>query len=100
MGALAAYIIASLIVVVIAWAIYVAVEFFYYGWYLASPLAQELGFRHNSPYIRCGNSTREVVTSESIVPGSLFDQAGLHDGDVIKELSVSQFYKLLHRNRG
>lgn len=77
--------------------IYVTAEMFYY---LGKPLEDDLGFRHGSPYLRCGDSIQEVFTIEAIVPGGIFDQAGIRDGDIVMGPSITGFYKLLHRNRG
>src|SRR5205807_8053739 len=73
---------------------------FYYQEHLGTSLERELGFRHGSPYVRCGGSARAVFTIEAITPGGRCDQAGFRDGDIIRGQSITGFYKLLHRSGG
>jgi hypothetical protein len=82
------------------WVVYIIVEAFYYQEHLGKLLERDLGFRHGSPYVRCSGSACEVLTLEAITPGRIFDQAGFREGDIVKGLSITGFFKLLHKNRG
>jgi hypothetical protein len=82
------------------WVAWVMFEAFYYQGAVGVSLNRELGFTHGSPYVRCGGEVREVFTIESVTPGGVFDRAGFRKGDIVRGLSFTEFYKLLHRNRG
>ena len=83
-----------------AWLAYIAFEMVYYGGQLGPGLAKDLGFSHGSPYVRCGSSYCEVFTIESVTSGGEFDRAGFRAGDIVCDLSITQFYMLLHQRRG
>lgn len=82
------------------WVGWVMLEVFYYQGVVGFALNRELGFAHGSPYVQCGGETTEVFTIESVTPGGVFDRAGFREGDIVRGLSFTEFYKLLHRSRG
>ena len=63
-------------------------------------LEVDLGFRHGSPYVRCGESEREVFTIEVVQPGGVLDRAGFQNSDIVVGMSITGLYRTLHRERG
>lgn len=84
----------------VVFGIYVTLEACYYQLWLGDRLRRELGFAHGSAYVRCGRTWEGVVTIASLAPGGVFAQAGFREGDILKGLSFSGLYKILHRCRG
>lgn len=80
--------------------VYVPTEAWYYQEHLGRDLERDLGFRHGSPYISCGDEHCEVFTIEALNPTGVLWRAGFRDGDIVKGHHISGFYRLLHRNRG
>jgi hypothetical protein len=76
----------------------------YDGWMYqvkAKPaLQQDLGFATGSPYINAGGVLVEVLTVEDVVPGGIFDKAGVQKGDIIVDYSLTELYRELEKNRG
>jgi hypothetical protein len=66
---------------------------------LGQPLERELGFQHGSPYIRFGSTRREVFTLHP-APDGVLARAGVRDGDIPIDFSITGFYKHLYRSRG
>src|SRR6266404_3824286 len=66
---------------------------------LGQPLERELGFRHGSPYIHFGSTSREVFTLHP-TPDGVLARAGVRDGDIPIDFGITGFYKHLHRSRG
>jgi hypothetical protein len=84
----------------IALATYVTMDACHYQGRIAGELRRDLGFKHDTLYIREGRSLAGVITIGSLVPGGLFEQAGFRVGDIIKGPSITGLYKILHRGRG
>jgi hypothetical protein len=85
-----------------AWLVYVMCAAWYWQTAVGAPLERDLGFWHGTPYIRetGASEARVVLTVESIVPGSVFDQAGFKSGDIVRGLSINGLFQELHRGRG
>jgi hypothetical protein len=92
----------ALAVLIPAWIVYVASAAWYWQVTVGKPLERELGFQHGTPYVQEAGSSwpREVLTVESIENGGVFDRAGFRVGDVVRELSSTDLFRLLHRSRG
>ena len=72
---------------------------YHYQVQVGGPLRQELGFSHSSPYVKCGGLTREVFTLHPATNGLLY-QAGVRDGDIVLNFSITDFYRQLEQARG
>ncbi len=66
---------------------------------LGPALERDVGFAHGSPYVRFGERREEVFTLHP-VPGGLLAIAGVRSGDIVREFTITGFYKHLHQNRG
>jgi hypothetical protein len=66
---------------------------------LGPALERELGFAHGSPYVRLGERRQEVFTLHP-TPGGTLAAAGVRNGDIVRDFSITGFYKHLHLSRG
>jgi hypothetical protein len=80
--------------------VFIAAQAWYYQIHIGQSLDTELGFTHGSPYIRCGDTLREVLTIHSVQPGGVFERAGFHSGDIVVGVGITAFYRTLHHGRG
>lgn len=80
--------------------VFLMVQCWYYQAHIGRKLGVDLGFKHGSPLVRCGDKDQEVFTIDSVLPGGVFAQAGFTDGDIVVGLSITQFYRILHKQRG
>jgi len=64
-------------------------------------LQRDLGFKHGSPYVRVGGSTREVMTIDEVVPDGPFARAGIQPADIVLDpKSIDSLYRALEGARG
>jgi len=72
-----------------------------WAWYdtHASSIENDLGFRHDSPYISCHGQLIEVVSIHP-TPGGLIEKAGVIEGDILVERGLVKFYQRLEKSRG
>jgi hypothetical protein len=82
------------------WIARVAVVAWHWQITVGLPLERDLGFEHGTPYLDSGGSAVEVVAVESVVPGGVFDRAGLKSGDVFPGMTVDELFQQLHDSRG
>jgi hypothetical protein len=80
--------------------IYTIVTSYYYQYLLGRQLEDELGFKDGAAYIRVGRRTHSAVCLTDITPDGVFHRAGLRAGNVVPELSHTDLFRYLHRNRG
>ena len=90
----------GIVAALVAVAVFTTAQAWYYQSHVGRALGTELGFTHGSPYVRCGQSEREVFTIHSVEPAGVFAQAGFTDGDIVVGMSITQFYRTLHHRRG
>ena len=83
----------------LVFALYVTSQAELYQSKLGHALERDLGFAHGSPYVRLGEHREEVFTLHP-VPGGLLASAGARSGDIVRDFSITGFYKHLHQNRG
>jgi hypothetical protein len=90
----------GIVAALVAVAVFVTAQAWYYQLHVGRALDTDLGFTHGSPYVRCGESEREVFTIHSVQPDGVFAQAGFTNGDIVVGMSITQFYRTLHHRRG
>ena len=79
----------------------IIIEAYYYQGHRAKRLERDLGFEHGSAYPRCnGRIHLGVLTIRRLEPGGIFERAGFREGDILPWLTITELFKLLHRNRG
>jgi hypothetical protein len=84
------------------WVTYVFCAMWYWQMTVGEPIEREFGFRIGTPIIHEEGKSwpSEVVSIESLRWDGVLGRAGLLEGDIIRGLSVSEVYKVLHRGRG
>jgi hypothetical protein len=82
------------------WAPVIVAQAYYYQGRLADQLERDLGFRHGCAYPRCREWRFGVLDIMSLTPGGAFVRAGFREGDLLPDLTGTDFFKLLHRHRG
>lgn len=70
-----------------------------YGGEYGSELESALGFTTDTVSVQAGGVNVPVFIIEP-VPNGYMDKIGFRDGDIIKSLSFTEFYKMLHTQRG
>jgi hypothetical protein len=86
--------------ILVAVVVVCSVQTWYYQVQLGPSLNADFGFTHGSPYVRCGTTKREVFAIHSVQPDGVFALAGFTRGDIVVGMSITQFYRTLHRGRG
>ena len=71
----------------------------YFQGVIGSELNRVLGFTHGSPYVIVDGSGEEVFVLHPTANG-IMDKAGVEDGDIVLEHSITGFYRQLHEYRG
>jgi hypothetical protein len=84
------------------WVIYTLCASWYWQITVGKPIEREFGFRIGTPIIQEEGKSwpSEVVSIESVRWDGVLGQAGFRDGDIVRGLSVSKVFKVLHRGRG
>jgi hypothetical protein len=62
-------------------------------------LGRTLGFSHGSPYLFIDGEGEEFFTLHP-QPDGILSTAGVQDGDVVLDYSITEFYRALHEHRG
>lgn len=80
--------------------IYTIVTSYYYQCLLGRHLEDELGFKDGTAYVPVGRRMHSAVCLNDVAPDGIFHNAGLRTGDVVPQLSHTDLFRYLHRNRG
>jgi hypothetical protein len=84
------------------WVIHALCASWYWQITVGRPIEREFGFRIGTPIIQEEGKSwpSEVVSVDSLRWDGILVRAGFREGDIIRGLSVSEVYKVLHRGRG
>jgi hypothetical protein len=80
--------------------IYTVAASYYYQCLLGQRLEKELGFKDGAAYIQVGRRMHAAVCLNDVTPDGVFHRAGLRTGNVVPQLSHTDLFRCLHRNRG
>lgn len=89
----------GIVFILIAFVAYTVQQANYIQGVIGSELNRVLGFTHGSPYIIIDGSGEEVFVLHPTANG-IMDKAGVEDGDIVLEHSITGFYRQLHEHRG
>ena len=94
-------IVSALVIISILWIFYITEKDMAYNDTHGTLLRKDIGFKHGSPYIKLGDSNKEVFTLHPIGKDSAMLKSDVKSGDIVYNYSsIIEFYKALEAHRG
>lgn len=90
----------------VAFVLWIFGQAMYWQVMVGTPIKNELGFTHGSPYVRAGDRTIEVLTFEQVSPSGIVGRAGIQNRSIPvsvagkTRLGCTTLYRILEASRG